>query len=237
MATKPNQSVLRGVSVLAELGRAGHPVGSRELSRLLKEEHTRVVRLLSALLEAGMVDQDEKRRYHPGPGMHVLAAQCLRSSPLLQAALPVLRELHAAGHRVALGVLWRGAVSYLYHGSRDSDFASGLARLRSYTADRSSIGEVIEAFGGVPEPHVSPERRSEVLERGYSRLRAGTLRESLAVPVTVNGTVTAGLAMVGQQDIDLDTRVDTLTRAAAQISERIGVQASAARQQTNGSTS
>ena len=58
------------------------------------------------------------RRYAPGPGLHVLAAMSLRGSRLLTRALPHLRDLMAAEPecRIALGVLWRSHVCYLFFG-------------------------------------------------------------------------------------------------------------------------
>jgi DNA-binding IclR family transcriptional regulator len=145
MTAQPNQSLGRGLEVLHALCGAEGPIGSRELSRRLGMEHTRVNRLLGTMATLGLAEKTADRRYRPGPAVHVLAASSLRSSGLLQAALPVIRELHAEGFAAALGVLWRDQVCYLYHGKPNQPLERGLAGHQLFPAAWSSIGTILRA--------------------------------------------------------------------------------------------
>lgn len=145
MTAQPNQSLGRGLEVLHALCGAEGPIGSRELSRRLNMEHTRVNRLLGTMAVLGLAERTADRRYRPGPAVHVLAASSLRSSGLLQAALPVIRELHAEGFGAALGVLWRDQVCYLYHGRPNQPLERGLAGHELFPAAWSSIGTILMA--------------------------------------------------------------------------------------------
>ena len=145
MTAQPNQSLGHGLEVLHALCGADGPLGSRELSRLLGMEHTRVNRLLGTMAALGLAERTADRRYRPGPAVHVLAASGLRSSGLLQAALPVIRDLHAEGFAVALGVLWRDQVCYLYHGRPNQPLERGLAGHELFPAAWSSIGTILMA--------------------------------------------------------------------------------------------
>jgi len=82
-------------------------VGGRELARELGLEPTRVNRLLRTLAHLGLAQQDDRRKYRRGPGIHVLAAQAKFRSGLLRRAMPVLESLRRFEFTVALGVLWR----------------------------------------------------------------------------------------------------------------------------------
>jgi len=90
LPAQPNQSLIDGLACLQQLASEREPVGGRELARDLGLEPTRVHRLLRTLAHLGLAQQDAQRRYRPGPGIHVLAAQAMFGSGLLRRALPVL---------------------------------------------------------------------------------------------------------------------------------------------------
>ena len=110
------------------------------MARQLGLEPTRVNRLLKTLAHLGLAEQDAQRRYRPGPAIHVLAAQAMFGSGLLRRAMPVLEGLHALGCTVAMGVLWRDRVCYLYHGGPDTPAAEALGRVGLFPAAASGIG-------------------------------------------------------------------------------------------------
>ena len=89
----------------------------------------------------GLACRGPSRRYLPGPGIHVLAIQSMIGSGLLKRALPVLEELRKYKLTIALGVLWRDSVSYLYHNdlSRFNAY-DAIGRLAVHPAGASSIG-------------------------------------------------------------------------------------------------
>ena len=115
LPAQPNRSLIDGLACLQALAGTSGAVGCRELGRRLGLETTRVNRLLKTLAALGLAAQGQDRKYRPGPGIHVLAAQALFGSGLLRRAIDPLEDLHRFGLTVALGVLWRDHVAYLYH--------------------------------------------------------------------------------------------------------------------------
>jgi DNA-binding IclR family transcriptional regulator len=220
MNGQPNQSVQRGLAALAVLTAAGEPIGSRELARRLGDEHTRTHRMLRGLVAGGFAIQDGERRYRPGPGVHLLAARALHGSPLLRAALPVLRELHLAGQHMALGLLWDGEVSYLYHGRPSERFDAGLAACQVFPAEQSSIGQMLEALGDMTQPRTPRVRLAEIRRLGYAHVHSDDAGASLAVPVMQGGLAVAGLARVGRSSAaTLAGHVEILIKAARAIAQ------------------
>jgi DNA-binding IclR family transcriptional regulator len=143
LPAQPNQSLIDGLACLQALASAGSPVGSREMARQLDLEPTRVNRLLKTLAHLGIAQQNADKQYVPGPAMHVLAAQAMFGSGLLQRALGPLESLHRHKLSVAMGVLWRDHVSYLYHGRPGVKAAEALGRTSLFPATRSGIGIVL----------------------------------------------------------------------------------------------
>jgi DNA-binding IclR family transcriptional regulator len=109
-------------------------------------EHTRVNRLLGTMRFLGLAEQTPDRKYVPGAGLSVLAAMGLRGNRLLKVALPHLERLVAEVNRgVALGVLWRTQVCYLYFGWPGMPVEVSLAGAGAWPAQDSSIGHVLLA--------------------------------------------------------------------------------------------
>lgn len=203
MPAQPNLSLINGLACLQELVASDVPVGSRELARRLGLEATRVNRLLGTLAQLGLAEQDESRKYRPGAGVHVLAAQSLRGSRLLRAALPEIRDLLGTGLSVALGVLWRDKVCYLYHGRDQANVEAGIAGHQLLPVEQSSIGAVLSD-------------ESAVRKRGYAVQRPNTTLASVAVPI--GQPPYAGLAFAGSiRDADIERLVTRLRTAAARI--------------------
>lgn len=215
MTAQPNQSLGHGLEVLHVLCGAEGPIGSRELARRLGMEHTRVNRLLGTMATLGLAERTADRRYRPGPAVHVLAASGLRSSGLLQAALPVIRELHAEGFGVALGVLWRDQVCYLYHGKPNQPLERGLAGHQLFPAAWSSIGTILTAQN---DPALAAEK-----ERGWvwvvpprnPDLPNAPPGGSMAAPV--GSPVVAGLAIIPADKSNPAQHAARLMQAAAII--------------------
>lgn len=195
---QPNLSLQCGIDCLLELASAEQPVGSREMARRLGREHTRVNRLLGTLAHLGLAEKTPDRKYAPGPGVHLLAAMSLRGSRLLRTALPHIRDLmERTGERIALGVLWRDHVCYLFHGGPDEPIEAAVAPENLFPAKQSSIGGVLLGrFTG----------------DGYAVSPTG----SLAVPV--GDPAIAGLAVSGKVPKD---RIHTLVKELRVTAERI----------------
>jgi DNA-binding IclR family transcriptional regulator len=210
---QPNQSLIDGILTLQALASASEPVGCRELARQLGANTTRVNRLLKTLAYMGIVRQTSDRKYAPGPGMHVLAAQSLFASGLIRRALPELERLRRFGHTVAMGVLWNDSVSYLFHAPPGIEAARGLGRIGLLPATTSGIGivllaqlpddEVREIYadrdipmfpGGVDSLLVT---LAKTRSQGYARVHVADDRDHHIVAVASGEPVVAGLAMSG----------------------------------------
>ena len=140
LPAQPNKSVLDAVEVIMTLAAHEEPLGSRELARALHLEATRANRLLKTLSATGIAHQTPDQRYGPGPGMHVLSAMSMHGSGLLRAAEPSLRDLTRFGSIVALGVLWRSQVAYLFHWRPGITYSEAIGRVGVFEATHSSIG-------------------------------------------------------------------------------------------------
>lgn len=149
MKSKPgaqiNQSIIDGFSVLQALASHDNPVGGSELAKQLGLESTRVNRLLKTLASIGMTQQTRGRKYLPGPGIHVLAAQSLYASGMLRSAIPALESLSALGHTVAMGLLWFDSVSFVYHAKPGMNSAEAIGRIGLRPATTSGIGMALLA--------------------------------------------------------------------------------------------
>jgi DNA-binding IclR family transcriptional regulator len=231
LPAQPNQSLIDGLAVLSALSGAGEPVGSRELGRRLSLESTRVNRLLKTLAALGLAEQDSARRYRPGPGVHVLAAQSLHGSGLLRRALPHLESLHQHGLIVALGVLWRDQVCYLYHADPGMSPAEALGRIALRPATLTGVGTMLLAarskadvrslYGTSPIPnHESISHLLGTLDRarqdGFVRVvveRTPVMKSTVAVPV--GATRYASIAFSGAIAASDTNRLVKLLREAA----------------------
>ena len=144
LPAQPNQSIASALECLLHIGTASRPVGSREAARDLGMEHTKVNRMLGTLAGLGLAEKTSSRKYVPGPGIHVLAAMSLSSSHLLTAALEPIQELREdSGMLVALGVMWRKHVCYLYHGGPNKSLQASISGRALFPANQSSIGMVL----------------------------------------------------------------------------------------------
>lgn len=225
MPAQPNQSLADGVALLGVLCSRDGAIGSRELARQMGWEPTRANRLLGTLRDLGLAEQDAERRYRPGPGVHLLAAQCLHGSGLLAAAMPVIRELRQDGIGFAVGVLWQGKVCYLLRAMAGRPIEEGMQRSSLYPAEQSSIGMVLEAAapGAV---RTAPEEIAAIRARGYAIQRNPDGRTG-SVAVAIPGAsaqappVAAIAAMADYARHPATALADLLRPAAADIARRL----------------
>lgn len=208
-----NQSLVNGLTCLLRLASTRDAVGGRQLARELEMEPTRVNRLLGTLAYLGFAEKTSERKYRPGPAIHVLSAMSMRGSQLLSVALPHLRSLSSAVDRgVALGVLWRRHVCYLFHGGGEN-LEKAIAGADLFPAENSSIGRVLlsrlseedalSRYAGIPPEELGSAPSAQNLrqwrEQGYAE---GPGRcPSLAVPVGI--APIAAIAIVGGQNSPL----------------------------------
>lgn len=212
LPAQPNQSLIDGLACLQEIAVAGEPVGSRELARRLGMEPTRVNRLIKTLAHLGLAAQTASRKYAAGPAIHVLATQTIYASGLLPRAIRIIRHLQRTGCYVALGVLWRDQVSYLFHAEPARPVEEGIGRAGLYPATRSAIGMVLlsaqaesvvrELYRGRDIPRYGREIAAlladlrRIRELGYVRL---LLPESSTMAVPVGDAPSMAVALSGNR--------------------------------------
>jgi len=232
---QPNQSLIDGIATLQALATSTEPVGTRELARRLGFEVTRVNRLLRTLAYLGIARQTADRKYTSGPGMHVLAAQSLFASGLIRRALPALNQLRRFGLTVALGVLWRDNVSYLFHAPQGTEVSEALGRIGLYPATRGGIGmallaqlsdeEVTHLYSNATDIARFPQglqplllELKEIRERGYARVLVDPERNHHTIAVTVGDPAHSAIGVSGWiPKANTKTIVNALRAAASQI--------------------
>lgn len=145
MSSQPNQSLIDGIRCFQELTTSNAPLGNRELADRLGINVVKVNRLLMTLKSIGLTEQGSNRKYRPGPAVHLLAAQSLHSSVLFRASASVLSHYQYEDRIVAMGVLWKDSVVYMYHATPGQSAFEGLGGYHLYQATQSSIGQVLLA--------------------------------------------------------------------------------------------
>lgn len=213
LPSQPNQSLINGLECLQALAISQSPVGVRELARQLGMEPTRIHRLLKTLEHLGIATQGADKKYFPGPGMHVLAAQSLYGSGLIRKALPSLESLQKHGLIVALGVLWKDQVSYLYHAGVGMPVHMALGRIGLYPASKSSIGlalmsqstdseiramykgKEILGFAGIG---ALLEKICEIRRNDFVSVIADTSLSNVSIAVTIGKPAYSAIALSGK---------------------------------------
>ncbi|WP_017446899.1 IclR family transcriptional regulator [Gayadomonas joobiniege] len=193
-----NQSLIDGIATLQELALSEDPVGCRELARRLGMEPTRVNRLLQTLDHIGIARKTAKRKYTPGPGMHVLSTQAMFASGLLKSVIKPLESLRKYGLTVAMGMLWRDHVSYLYHADPGMDATEALGRVGIYPATKGGVGMALLAeqsdqavsrlyqdkeIEGYASSSELLKQLEEIREQGYAYVQTAEEHYTLAVAV------------------------------------------------------
>jgi DNA-binding IclR family transcriptional regulator len=234
LGSQPNQGLIDGIATLQALATAPEPVGCRELARRIGLDTTKVNRLLKTLTYLGIARQTPDRKYTSGPGMHVLAAQSLFASGLMRRALPLLEGLRRFGHTVALGVLWKESVSYLFHAPPGIEAAHGLGRIGLLPATISGIGMVLlselddervsEIYAGKDIPNFPDglaqlqDKLAEIRRLGYARVHVADERDHHVVAVSSGDPGHVGIALSGWiPDGSTAPLVEALRQAANEL--------------------
>ena len=104
--TEYMKSLRTGLRVLLEFERAQRDLGVTDLAQLCGLSKSQVSKILSALVDSGLVVQDPtSRTYHIGQRCYLLGSRFTTHDSLCQAATPAMRELlNLTGHSVRLSV-------------------------------------------------------------------------------------------------------------------------------------
>ncbi len=211
MATsRPNKSVINGLTCLQILAGRGCPVGCRELARETGEDPAVINRLLGTLEIMGMAEKTPERKYRPGPALHVLAAQSLRGSKLLPASLPLMDDFLRDGFAVSVGVLWKDQICFLVHARPQQKLISGIGTYDLKPAVESSAGIAILA---TRSKRMWPKKTRNSIalakKHGYGELRFPNGEISLGM--AVGHPAVAGLAISCRFKSD-NKRLDAVER-------------------------
>lgn len=224
LPAQPNKSLLEGLEVLLAVAQRGGPTGVRELARELGMTPTRVQRYLGTLAHVGLTDRQDGGKYGLGPGIHALSAMSLSASGLASRAMGILPELRDLGTVVALGVLWRHTVNYLYFSVPGMPVSEALGRRHGFPARASSIGMLMLAWkeAAYVERHFPDEGKglmtdlAAIRRDGFAVVHQPNGETSMAV--RVGSPPLAGLAVSGKIRRQ---RIQPLLRRMTHAAERI----------------
>ena len=195
--------LIDGMALLEELATHKKPVAGLELARKLGMSPVRVNRLLKTFAYLGYAYRTSSRKYAPGPALHVLAVESMASSGLLRNAYQYLESLSELVPTVALGVLWKEKVCYLFHRSGGKGMGSGLSPAFLYDWERSSIGHALMAERDFEDiPGLTPELTKQLLHtrrNGYALVRNS---KHYTLAVTIGEPAYAALAVSGMKTLD-----------------------------------
>lgn len=209
MTKLPAQKVgglIDGMAVLQVLATNHQPVSGASLARQLQLSPVRVNRLLKTFAYLGYAHQDASRRYTVGPAIHVIAAQTMNASGLLRRAFGYLEKLNEEAPTVALGMLWRDKVCYLFHKTAAMPMAAGIGNESLFKAEESSIGlallaalpdEAVEAIYRGRLPAALPAQLNRTRAEGHALVRHG---DHYSMAVAIGSPAYAGLAATGLKE-------------------------------------
>jgi DNA-binding IclR family transcriptional regulator len=161
--------------------------------------------------------------------MHVLSVQALYGSGLLRTAVPVLESLRSLKLDVAMGVLWRRQVCYLYFASANTPTSEAIGGRGLFAAEHSGIG--LPLLAAMPDAEVrslyedEPSTLKALLpliraarSHGYAYLTKSEHRTSDVVGVAVGESPFAAISLFGKI---APTRVPALVERLRDAADRI----------------
>ncbi len=231
---QPNESLMDGIKILQALAGSKDPVSCTQLSKDLQIEITRVNRILKTFAHIGITHRTSSRKYIPGSGLHVLGAQSIYGSGLLQSSIKTLRRLTELNLVVGMGVLWMDKVSFIFHWEPGIDFEDAIGRVSLQPATISGIGMVLLAQKTDQDITKLYQKKdipgygndlgklladiSQIREQGYSRVLNNPSKLNIAVNIGSPGY--AAIALAGDiDDTNEQLYVDKL-KQAVQIIEK-----------------
>jgi DNA-binding IclR family transcriptional regulator len=174
-------TVEKALDVLFHLHGARGAQGLSEIARALGLAKSSCHRLLAALVERDVVEQDEAGRYRPGPALLALGLGAQRREPVVDLARPRLEaEAEALGETVFLVAERRGRLRVLdkCEGSGFLRAAPGVGDVippdvtaagklyRVYSEGTGTTG-LAEASGTANDP-LDPDQRTAIRRLGYA---------------------------------------------------------------------
>lgn len=188
MTRRYGSSVVQAVEILRAL-RAGRR-GISDLARTCGLDKGNTSRLLSALLEVGLVEKEERGdAYGLGPGLVELGMAALRQFDLRERALPVLKALaQQTGETVHLAVPSGAEVIYLAKVE-----SPGAIQMRSKVGDRMPIHST--GLGKALMPALEASALARILAVSIEPRTPNTVVDPEAVRREMRVTQQRGFAM------------------------------------------
>lgn len=252
-AVEPMKSLRAGLRVLLEFERNQRDFGVTELAARCGLSKSQVSKILSALVDSGMVVQDPvTRTYSVGMRCYVLGSRFTTYDTLCQSATPVMRELlNRTGHSVRLSVPDGDQTLYLIGLEGPMFIDTGWRSGNRVAFGASSVGRVLMAYSDpdirrrllalpipaltvhtIQDPAELEQVVTDVRDCGYCMQRNETSLGLgvVSVPLfTTSQTIVGalGLAFPSHRVSDDEERglIDVLHEAARTISQRLGCEA------------
>lgn len=135
-----NSTVYDAFRCLNLLATGDRAFGIREIGREMELDPAKVSRLMQTLLALEMVQQDARRKYSLGMGIHRLSASAIHNSAFYTAVLEMLEETGSHSVSIVVGVLSGKNVVYLIHTRGGKSIARAIGNYASYPVHDSVIG-------------------------------------------------------------------------------------------------
>lgn len=174
------KSLRTGLRVLLEFERAQRDLGVTDLAQLCGLSKSQVSKILSALVDSGLVVQDPvTRTYHIGQRCYLLGSRFTTHDTLCQAATPVMRELlTTTGHSVRLSVPHGDQSLYLIGLEGPHFMDTGWHSGSCVPMGASSAGRMMMAF-------MEPAERERLLSLPIPALTSDTICDRAQVEAMV----------------------------------------------------
>ncbi|MDU1085207.1 MAG: helix-turn-helix domain-containing protein, partial [Leclercia adecarboxylata] len=127
-----NSTVFDAFRCLNLLATGNRAFGIREIGREMGLDPAKVSRLMQTLLALEMVQQDARRKYSLGMGIHRLSANAIHNSAFYTAVLEMLEETGSHSVSIVVGVLSGKNVVYLIHTRGGKSIARAIGNYESF---------------------------------------------------------------------------------------------------------
>ncbi|OON42082.1 transcriptional regulator [Izhakiella australiensis] len=221
-----NKTLYDAFRCLNLLANGDRPYGIREMGRELGLDSAKVTRLMQTLLALEMVQQDAKRKYRLGIGLHRLSASAIHNSAFYNAIIDMLEETGSHSISIVIGVLSGSNVVYLIHTRGGKSIARAIGNYESFPIHDSVIGikllsamsdeEIVARIGihdyRLLQKDIEEARRHQVFGKAWS---ATDYRLACNIP---GMQAAIALSNISGDRLDIDSLRRFLISAAKRIS-------------------
>ena len=213
------KSLRTGLRVLLEFEAGPRDLGVTELAKRCGLSKSQVAKILSALVDSGLVAQDpQTRTYHVSQRSYLLGSRFTTHDPLCQAATPVMRELlNRTGHSVRLSIPHGEQSLYLIGLEGPYFIDTGWHSGNCVPIGASSAGRVMMAF-------MAPAERERLLALPVPPLTSDTVCDHSQIESMVTQARESGYAVQrNETTIGLGVISVPLFKADQQIVGALGI--------------